>query len=103
MRSTTEESVSIRVQMQSMGEEITRAKGSAASMATMGQQSNVTTEPVGMTKKKTTPEPEAEPLVEEALLTCTEFRKGNKDLKGGIGGSRGTEGEGKRTKKVGRR
>ena len=77
MRSTTEELVSIRAQMQSMGEELTRAKGSAASMDTTGQQSNVATEPVGTTKKKTTPEP----VVEEALQTGTESAKVIKTLR----------------------
>ena len=48
----------VRAQMQSMGEELTRAKESTDSMVEKGQQSNVATEPVGTTKKKATPEPE---------------------------------------------
>ena len=67
--------------MQSMGEELTRAKESAASMATKGQQSSVTTEPVVTTKKKATPEPEAEPVGEEALQTGTESAQGIKTLR----------------------
>ena len=47
--------------MQSMGEELTRAKENATSMVTMGQQSNVDTEPVVTTKQKATPKPKAEP------------------------------------------
>ena len=79
MRTTTEELVSLRAQMQSMQEELTKAKDSAASMATMGQQSNVATEPVRTTKKKATPEPE--PVVEEALQTGTESAKVIKTLR----------------------
>ena len=49
--------------MQSMGEELTRAK---ESVATMGQQSNVDTKAVVTTKKqKATLELEPEPAVEE--------------------------------------
>ena len=58
-----------------MQEDLTKAKDSAASMATTGQQAKVATEPVGTTKKKATPEPEPEPLVEEALQTGTESAK----------------------------
>ena len=58
--------------MQSMVEEISRAKGSVASMATKGEQSNVVTEPVMTTKKKATPELEPELVGEEALKTSTE-------------------------------
>ena len=43
--------------MQSMGEELTRAKENAANMVTMGRQSNVDTEPVVTTQQKATPEP----------------------------------------------
>ena len=67
--------------MQSMGEELTRAKGSAASMDTTGQQSNVATEPVGTTKKKTTPELEAKPVVEVALQIGTESGQVKKTLR----------------------
>ena len=63
-----------------MGEELTRAKESAASMATKGQQSNVAIEPVGTTKKKSTREPEAEPVGEEALKTGTESEEEIKTL-----------------------
>ena len=71
MRTTTEELVKVRAQIQSMGEELTRAKEYAANMVTMGQQSNVDTEPVVTTKQKATPEPEPEPAVEDALKTST--------------------------------
>ena len=81
MRTTTDELVKVRAQMQSMGEELTRAKESAASMATKGQQSSVTTEPVVTTKKKATPEPEAEPVGEEALQTGTEYAQEIKTLR----------------------
>ena len=57
-----------------MGEELTRAKEYAASMVTMGQQSNVDTEPVVTTKQKATPEP----AVEDALKTGTELAQGLK-------------------------
>ena len=67
--------------MQSMVEEISRAKGSVASMATKGEQSNVVTEPVMTTKKKATLEPEPEPVVEEALQTGTESAKVIKTLR----------------------
>ena len=43
--------------MRGMEEELTRAKESAANMATMGQQANVDTEPVVTIKQKATPEP----------------------------------------------
>ena len=42
----------LKAQMQSMQEELTRAKESAATMATTGQQS----QPFGTTKKKATPD-----------------------------------------------
>ena len=58
----------VRVQMQNMEEELIRAKGSTASMATRGQQSNVDTQPVVTTKQKATPEP----AVDNALKTGTE-------------------------------
>ena len=61
---TTEELVKVRAQMQSMGEELTRAKESAASMATRGQQSNVHTATILTTKQKRTLEPELEPMRE---------------------------------------
>ena len=54
--------------MQSMREELTRAKENATSMVTMGQQSNVDTKPVVTTKQKATPEP----AVDNALKTGTE-------------------------------
>ena len=79
MRTTTEELVAVRAQMQSMGEELTRAKESTDSMVEKGQQSNVATEPVRMTKKKATPEPE--PVVEEALQTGTESAQEIKTLR----------------------
>ena len=63
--------------MQSMVEEISRAKGSVASMATKGEQSNVVTEPVMTTKKKAT----LEPVVEEALKTGTESAQEIKTLR----------------------
>ena len=74
MRTTTEELEKVRAQMQSMEEELTRAKESTTSMATMGQQSNVDTEPVVMTKQKATLEPEQEQelTVENASKTGTE-------------------------------
>ena len=58
--------------MQSMGEELTRAKESVASMVTMGRQSNVNTEPVVTSKQKATTEPEPEHTVEHASKTRTE-------------------------------
>ena len=58
IRTMKEELVSVRAQMQSVGEELTRAKENAVSMDTKGQQSNVDTEPVVTTKQKATPEPE---------------------------------------------
>ena len=54
--------------MRGMEEELTRAKESAANMATMGQQANVDTEPVVTIKQKATPEP----AVDNALKTGTE-------------------------------
>ena len=81
MRTTTEELVAVRAQMQSMGEELTRFKESADTMATKGQQSNVTTEPFVTTKKKATPEPEPELAVEEALKTGTESAQEIKTLR----------------------
>ena len=72
MRTTTDELVKVRAQMQSMGEELTRAKESAASMAIRRQQSKVDTEPIVMTKQKETLEPELEPVREETLETGTE-------------------------------
>ena len=52
--------------MQGMQEELTKAKANAATMATMGQQSNVDTKAVVTTKKqKATLELEPEPAVEE--------------------------------------
>ena len=80
MRTTKEELVTVRAQMQSMGEELTRAKESTAIMATKGQQSNVAIEPVGTTMKKSTREPEAEPVGEEALKTGTESEEEIKTL-----------------------
>ena len=57
--------------MQGMEEELTKAKENAATMATMGQQSNVDIDPVMTTRKqKATPEPES--VVEEASKTDTE-------------------------------
>mgnify|MGYP000252852887 CR=1 FL=1 len=75
MRTTTEELEKVRAQMQSMEEELTKAKENAANMATMGQQSNIDIEPVVTTKKQKAtpkPEPEPEPAVEEASKTNTE-------------------------------
>ena len=57
--------------MQSMQEELTRAKESAANTATAGQHSHVVTEPVGMKKKKAT----LEPVRGEALQTGPESAK----------------------------
>ena len=71
----------VRAQMQSMGEELTRAKESATNMATKGQQSNIATEPVGKTKKKANPKLEAEPVGEEALKTGTESGQEIKTLR----------------------
>ena len=70
MRTTTEELEKVRAQMQGMEEELTKAKENAASM---GQQSNIDTEPVVTTRKQNaTPEPEPEPVVKEASKTGTE-------------------------------
>ena len=69
MCTTSEELEKVRAQMQSMEEELTKAKENAANMATMGQQSNIDIEPVVTTKKQKAtpkPEPEPEPAVEEA-------------------------------------
>ena len=69
MRMMTKELEKVRAQMQSMEEELTRAKESTTSMATMGQQSNVDIDPVMTTRKqKATPEPES--VVEEASKCC---------------------------------
>ena len=57
--------------MQTMQEELTRAKESAANTATAGQHSHVVTEPVGMKKKKAT----LEPVRGEALQTGPESAK----------------------------
>ena len=65
--------------MESMQDALTRAKESAANMATTGQQSHVATEPVRTTKKKATPEPE--PVVEEAFQTGTQSAKVIKTLR----------------------
>ena len=81
MRTTTEELVAVRAQMQSMGEELTRAKESAPNMATKGQQSCVDTEPVVTTRKEATPESEAEPAGEGALKTGTESTQEIKTLR----------------------
>ena len=75
MQTTTEELVTVRGQLQTMGEELTRAKESTDSRAEKGQQSNVTTE------RKATPEPEAEPVMEEALQTGTESAQVIKTLR----------------------
>ena len=75
MGTITDELVTVRAELQSMGEELTRAKESTDSRAEKGQQSNVTTE------RKATPEPEAEPVVEEALQTSTESAQVIKTLR----------------------
>ena len=54
--------------MQGIDEELTKAKENAATMATMGQQSNVDNKPVVTTKQKATPEP----TVVDASKTGTE-------------------------------
>ena len=73
MCTTSEELEKVRAQMQSMEEELTKAKENAANMANMGQQSNIDTEPIVTTRKrKATSEPEPEPAVEEASKTNTE-------------------------------
>ena len=76
-RTTTQELVSLRTQIQELQEELTKAKERAANTATAGQQAQVVTEPVGTTKKKATPEPEPElePVEGEALQTGPEFAK----------------------------
>ena len=72
MRTTTEELVKVRAQVQSMGEELTRAKEGVVNMATRGQQSSVDTKSVMTTRQKETLEPELEPVREETLETGTE-------------------------------
>ena len=76
-RTTTEELVSLRTQIRSVQEELTRAKKSVADTATPGQQSCVVTESVGATRKKATPEP----VREEALQTDTETAEVIKTLR----------------------
>ena len=56
-RTTTQELVSLRTQIQGLQEELTKAKERAANTATAGQQAHVVTEPVGTTRKEVTPEP----------------------------------------------
>ena len=53
-RTTIEELVSLRAQIQGLQEELTKAKERAANTATMGQQAHVVTEPVGTTRKEAT-------------------------------------------------
>ena len=77
MRTTTEELVKVRAQMQSMGEELTRSKENTANMVTMGRQSNVNTEPIVTTKQKAT----LEPAVEDASKTGTESAQELKALR----------------------
>ena len=77
MGTTTEELVSLWIQIWNMQEELTCAKENAANTATAGQQSHVVTEPVGTTNRKTTPE-----LTEgEALQTGPESAKIIKTLR----------------------
>ena len=71
--------MAVRAQMQSMWEELKRAKERVATMAEKGQQSHVATELVGTTKKKASPEPE--PVVEEALQTGTKSAQVTKTLR----------------------
>ena len=70
MRTTTQELVSLQMQIQELQEELTKAKERAANTATAGQQAQVVT---GPTKKKATPEPE--PVEGEALETGPESEK----------------------------
>ena len=70
-RTTTQELVSLRTQIQGLQEELTKAKERAANTATAGQQAQVVTEPVGTTRKEATPEP----MEGEALQTGPESAK----------------------------
>ena len=67
------------MQIQGMQEELTRAKGKAANTATAGQEAHFVTEPVGMTRKEATPQPE--PMGGEALQTSPESTKIIKTLR----------------------
>ena len=74
-RTTTEELVSLRTQIQGLQEELTKAKEIAANTATAGQQAHVVTEPVRTTRNKATMEPEPEPVGGEELQTGPESTK----------------------------
>ena len=68
---TTHELVSLRMQIQGLQEELTKAKERSTNTATAGHQAQVVTEPVGTTKKKATPEP----VEGEALQTGLESER----------------------------
>ena len=70
-RATTQELVSLRIQIQELQGELIQANERVAEAATTSQQAQVVTEPVGTTRKQ----PEPEPVEGEALQTGPESEK----------------------------
>ena len=74
-RTKTQELISLRTQIQELQEELMKAKERSANKATTGQQAQVVTEPVGMTKKKATPKPVEGEALQKLIATLREELK----------------------------